>query len=136
MANPTIRPTTPPRRRRPGRPGAPAVVMLAGVVALLGACGGSSAPADLAEGRRLYAAHCAACHGTDGRGGRQGTLRVPSLVGVDRLFEDPGDQARFVANGGGGMPRFADVLSAGEIEAVVAYTRARFGDDGARSPGG
>ncbi len=136
MAHPMTGRTTGPRHRRPRPPGAAAVAMLAGVVALIGACGGSSAPADLAEGRRLYAAHCASCHGSDGRGGRQGTLRVPSLIGVNRLFEDPGDQARFVANGGGGMPRFADVLTPGEIEAVVAYTRSRFGSDGAGSTGG
>jgi len=94
--------------------------------AWLGACGGGRTP-DLTRGRQVYAQHCASCHGPDGAGGQVGRLRVPSLQGVSRLFRDPDDQARFVANGGGGMPRFADVLSRDDIDDVVAWTRRRFG---------
>ena len=44
-------------------------------------------PADLAEGKRLYGAQCALCHGMDGSGGYGPSLLVPVLA---RASDDRG----------------------------------------------
>lgn len=84
-------------------------------------------------GRTLFRAHCATCHGADGRG-RSWRARL--------LLLDPGNLAAppaatlsdpylldLIRHGGAsfgkpGMPSFGFVLSEAEIEALVAYLRA------------
>ena len=71
-----------------------------------------------AEGRRLYAEHCALCHGDSGAG-RSGAF--PALDGNERL----GNAARVVRavrEGIGNMPAFP-ALSAAETAAVASYVR-------------
>jgi mono/diheme cytochrome c family protein len=72
------------------------------------------------EGAAFYGQSCAGCHGGDGSGGIG-----PRLAGgrVVANFPDPQDQIAVVTNGRGGMPAFAERLSAEEIAAVVEYTR-------------
>ena len=92
------------------------------VAAVLAGCtggGGSSTPT--ASGAELYAANCARCHGAQGAGGIG-----PSLVDVAATFPDVENQITFVSNGGGGMPRFGDILSDADIREVVTYTREAF----------
>mgnify|MGYP003338008268 CR=1 FL=1 len=69
----------------------------------------------------MYAANCARCHGAQGIGGIG-----PSLVDVAATFPDVENQITFVSNGGGGMPRFGDILSDADIREVVTYTREAF----------
>ncbi|MEM9033443.1 MAG: cytochrome c [Actinomycetota bacterium] len=107
-------------------------LLLVGALLLLAAsCSSGSVPevplgadgtADpvLVLGRDVYGEQCSRCHGADG-GGRSG----PRLNG-DRMLErypDPAEQLAVIANGRGGMPAFADDLTADELDAVVAYTR-------------
>jgi mono/diheme cytochrome c family protein len=84
-------------------------------------------------GRSLYQAHCATCHGADGRGGawrarllflRPGDLTSPE----SRALPEP-YLADIVRHGGSsfgkpGMPSFGFALSEDEIRAVAAYVRA------------
>lgn len=72
----------------------------------------------LAQGRRLYDAHCALCHGASGAGAAPG---VPALRGAGRL----GNAARVVRairEGGADMPPFP-ALGAAETAALATYVR-------------
>ena len=100
-------------------------MLLVGVLTV-GACGGSptpAAPADapgLVAGRSVYIRNCASCHGSAGGGGRG--LRLDEGRTLD-TFPSVDDQMSFVSEGKGGMPAFADRLSAEEIEDVVRFVR-------------
>jgi mono/diheme cytochrome c family protein len=115
-------------------PCAVAVLMSGAVIASL--------PASAAEtrqlppnGRAIYDANCAACHGSDGRG-----MRTPAQVGFDLPLpnfsdcrfgprEASADWSAIVHEGGPVrafsrlMPAFGDVLSDDEIDAVIAHLR-------------
>jgi mono/diheme cytochrome c family protein len=87
------------------------------------------------DGRAIYDANCAACHGSDGRG-----MRTTAQVGFDLPMPDFSD-CRFgpreanadwsaIIHQGGPvrafsrlMPAFGDVLSDSEIDAVIAHLR-------------
>ena len=88
-------------------------------------------------GQRVYAEHCAVCHGPDGRGNGPA---APSLRprprdftrGIFKLKSTPQDQPprledvrAVIATGmpGSSMPAWQDLLSADEITAVAAYVR-------------
>lgn len=90
--------------------------LVAVVAALVSACsaGGSPPPApagdaQLAQGREVYADHCARCHGSGGAGGAG-----PRLAGTEI---DLG----VVRSGRRGMPAFGQRLSDEELDAVAAY---------------
>lgn len=101
---------------------APAVLAAAVVVGVLTACGGPSEPSKpSASGATLYSNNCARCHGAEGQG-----ASAPSLIGIATTFTDIENQITFVSNGGGGMPRFGDLLSDADIREVVTYTRGTF----------
>jgi mono/diheme cytochrome c family protein len=100
-----------------------------------------------ARGARLYADHCAACHGSTGEGGvtpdsrRAGRLVIPALAGQRAVTLDPPvNLVRSIAHGGfgiasareprpWGMPPFAHVLSDDEIAAVATFLRQAWGAD-------
>jgi mono/diheme cytochrome c family protein len=83
-------------------------------------------------GRSLFHAHCATCHGPDGRGGswrarllllHPGDLTAPDVAGAP-----DGYLADIIRQGGSsigkpGMPSFGFTLTAAEIEALMAYLR-------------
>ena len=84
-------------------------------------------------GRALFRAHCATCHGADGRGGswrarllllRPGNLAGPETAALpDRYLTD------IIRRGGAdfgkpGMPSFGFALSDAEMRGLVAYLRA------------
>jgi mono/diheme cytochrome c family protein len=71
-------------------------------------------------GAALFAANCAACHGSDGGGGTGVQL---SDGKVRAAFPDVADEIKVVTNGRGGMPAFGSSLSAADITLVVDYTR-------------
>jgi len=117
------------------------VVALSVVVAALGLVGIVAAvllapmppsPRGPEPGRSLFHAHCATCHGADGRGGswrarllllRPGNLATPRAAALpDQYLID------IIRHGGAtfgkpGMPSFGFVLSDDEIQALTQYLR-------------
>jgi mono/diheme cytochrome c family protein len=94
---------------------------LIGVGCLVGAntCPGNSRPKQTStDGKTLYLANCAACHGIDGRG-----TRGPSLISgsLGTLSED--ELVKKVGKGKplAGMPRFRKDLTQEQIRAVAGY---------------
>jgi cytochrome c553 len=69
------------------------------------------------DGAQVYQSNCAQCHGDQGGGGAG-----PALAGNQSL-----ENTRMVVNqilhGGGGMPAFADQLSAEQLAAVATHIR-------------
>ncbi len=97
--------------------------------------------AEVGEGARLFAEHCAACHGAkaEGSGGdwRQtlpdGSYPPPPLNGSAHAWHHTlSVLRRSVAYGGiplgGKMPPFGDNLSAEQIDAVIAYFQSQWDD--------
>ncbi|MDY7100271.1 MAG: PQQ-dependent sugar dehydrogenase [Actinomycetota bacterium] len=80
----------------------------------------ATTPVGAPDGARLFATHCAACHGADG-GGNVGPAIGDGRT-VDR-FADPADQIEVVTGGRDGMPAFGERLDAAEIAEVVRYVR-------------
>lgn len=88
-----------------------------------------------APGRRLFASHCAGCHGLDGAGGEH----APNIATSERVqARSDADLARIVHDGvtAGGMPAFGSTLTQAEIGSVIAYLRVLSGSrDNAPLPG-
>lgn len=112
----------------------PRLLLLAVIIAIVGAAGACAADdvpevpvaadgsvdPELVTGRRAYIDRCANCHGNDGGGGRGTKLSDGLMV---RRYPDIDDQIEIVAEGVRAMPAFDEVLDAGQILAVVRYTR-------------
>jgi mono/diheme cytochrome c family protein len=94
-----------------------------------------------AQGGRLYADHCAGCHGKAGDGGRTAGGRdvVPALAG-NRLvaMEPPVNLVRVIQRGGFGagtahdprpfgMPPFGHALTDEQIAAIATFLRTAWG---------
>lgn len=77
------------------------------------------------DGAAIFGQRCAGCHGGDGSGGIGPRLAAGRVLAV---FPDPQEQIAVVADGRGGMPAFAERLTAEEIAAVVEYTRTVLAD--------
>lgn len=75
---------------------------------------------ELVEGRTVYGANCASCHGADGGGGVGQELHDGAMV---QAYPDIEDQIDVINDGRNQMPGFAGRLSDDEIRAVVRYTR-------------
>lgn len=106
-----------------------------GLLTVLGAAfllPGPAVPPGPEPGRSLFHAHCATCHGADGRGRtwrarllllRPGNLADPQMAGLtDGYLID------VIGHGGTnfgkpGMPSFGFALSETEIRSLVAYVR-------------
>ncbi|MBD8654298.1 cytochrome c [Oxalobacteraceae sp. CFBP 13730] len=103
----------------------------------------AAAPAEeqvLAEGGRLYAAQCAACHGDDGKGR---SPAYPPLAGNRAVTMTPAVNAiRMTVNGGFppgtrgnprpyGMPPFGHELDDAQVAAVLTWIGASWGNAGA-----
>jgi quinoprotein glucose dehydrogenase len=78
---------------------------------------GAGGAGDLSEGQRLYATHCASCHGLDRAGAPAQT--IPSLHDVGARL-GRGEVARVITEGQGVMPRFG-ALTPDERDAIVRY---------------
>jgi hypothetical protein len=93
------------------------------------------------DGRALYRAACANCHGGDGRGASEAQLgfsdpALPDFTDCSFASREPGQDWEFVVRYGGPvrafsrrMPAFGKALSANQIAAVVRYVR-QFCPDG------
>jgi mono/diheme cytochrome c family protein len=75
--------------------------------------------AQVLEGRKVFAANCATCHGVSGGGGVGPSFNDGKLL---RDFADAGAQEAFVKMGKGVMPSFSS-LGSKRIAAVVRYER-------------
>ena len=98
-------------------------------------------PQVLEQGGRLYADHCAGCHGENGDGGRSaaGRLLYPALAGNRVVTMDsPANLVRVIVHGGYlpatagnpqpfGMPPFALHLVDAQIAAIATWLRQRGG---------
>ena len=94
--------------------------------------------ASVASGRRLFAEHCAACHGTGGRGdgpAADSLLQRPAdLTSPHTADHTPGDIYWWITNGLGlVMPPFGDRLTAVERWALVSFVRALGAGERARA---
>jgi len=89
--------------------------------------------ADAKKGAAIYTQNCAACHGTDGKGGipgapdltaKNGVLKSPDNILIERItngFQTSGSPMAMPPKGGNAS------LSAQDISDVLAYMRQRFG---------
>lgn len=98
------------------------------------------APNDVADFRTLYAENCAACHGSEGRGGAAIALADPLYLAI----ADDASIRKVVANGvkGTSMPAFAQsaggMLTNKQIDVITTEMRSRWSRpgilDGANPP--
>jgi cytochrome c oxidase cbb3-type subunit III len=98
------------------------------------------APNEIHDFRTLYAENCAACHGTEGRGGAAIALADPVYLAV----VDESTMRKIIANGvpGTSMPAFAQssggTLTDKQIDLITSETRSRWSRpgilDGANPP--
>ncbi len=80
----------------------------------------------IADGARLFAAHCAACHGSNGAGSTAGSAVVaPNLV-WHAARHRPGELYGWIAHGRAGtaMPGFSPPLSSEEVWSIVQFLHA------------
>lgn len=75
------------------------------------------------DGKGLYDANCAVCHGATG----QGSVG-PALAGNSNLT-DPDYHIRQILRGGNSMPSFAKSLSDDDIAAIATFERTSWGND-------
>jgi mono/diheme cytochrome c family protein len=90
----------------------------------------TATPDEFAAARANYAKHCSVCHGDKGEGGivkvEDKKLKVPSLREGHALGHPDEKFVKQITNGGDGMPKFSDKLSADEINAMVRFIRHEF----------
>lgn len=118
-------------------------ILGAGFAALLGCFGPASADSGAERGAALYAAECAACHGTRLQGqprwwqaNPEGRLPAPPLDASGHAWQhSDADLADLIANGMANvagpdyrsdMPAFAGRLGEAEIGALLAYIKAQW----------
>lgn len=101
----------------------------AGLRNILGAVGDGGrgkSPQAAEQGKEVFAANCARCHGTDGRSqtafGR--IVSAPDLTD-GRLQSELSDSRlrKLITRGRGQMPAFGAKLSRSEVADVIAYVR-------------
>ncbi len=98
--------------------------LLAASAVALSLTGSGSALAQ-AQGAKLFAQNCSACHQLTGKGI---TGAFPALAGDPFVSGPPKAVALVVLNGRGGMPTFRDDLSNAEIAAILTHVRSSWGN--------
>jgi mono/diheme cytochrome c family protein len=135
------------------------MIWVAGLLALLAACSDQQATTAVAVGEgsetilrevnftqvshggRLFASHCAECHGAGGEGAAnwrvrdaEGYFPPPPLNGTGHAWHHPQKVLHEVISNGspggqGRMPAWKDKLSEEEIEAVIAWFQSQWPDE-------
>jgi mono/diheme cytochrome c family protein len=121
--------------------------MLAMLLVLSGCSEPRSDPAQLALGEKLYAQHCAACHGAKLEGQPSWQKKLPNGRFPAPPHDDSGhtwhhsDEVLFAITRNGlappyapagyesDMPAFAGKLGDGEIRAVLTYIESKWSDE-------
>jgi mono/diheme cytochrome c family protein len=112
---------------------------------LLGGCSGEDgrwySEAQVEQGARVFAEHCAQCHGLNAEAtphwrtaNPDGTYPPPPLDGTAHAWHHSLDVLRRqIRIGGiplgGVMPPFAETLGAAEIDAAIAYFQSKWSDE-------
>ncbi len=81
----------------------------------------NASPATVAEGKTLFSANCAGCHGYDAVAGPLPDLRYATAQVHEQFDAIVREGARAVL----GMPSFANRLNADQVRAIQAYVLAR-----------
>ncbi len=76
--------------------------------------------ADMRNGGRIYAVHCAGCHGVDGRSVMP---EAPNFARGERLMQSDIALLSSMRIGRGAMPGYIGILSDREIFDVVSFLR-------------
>lgn len=76
--------------------------------------------ADTINGSKLYALHCAACHGNRGEGAMPGT---PNFARANSLLQPDGRLLQKIKDGKNAMPGYYGILKEREILDVIAHLR-------------
>lgn len=121
------------------------IAWLASLTVLTGSAGAESTrwytDAQVAQGKPLYQANCAACHGQNGEGApnwRQplpdGKLPAPPLNGTGHTWHHPlaileQQILRGGAPVGGSMPAFQSQLDRDQVKTVIGYLQSKWSDD-------
>ena len=90
------------------------------MVALLALASASALAADVNKGRKLYASHCAGCHGSDGVPAMPG---APNFKRAEGMLRPDVQLLNGIKAGKGAMPGFFGILKEQEILDVIAYMR-------------
>ncbi|KRA82681.1 c-type cytochrome [Altererythrobacter sp. Root672] len=89
--------------------------------------GGATSVEVSQEGREVYEQICQACHMADGKGGGEAGAAIPALAGNPNLA-DPAFGVGILVKGRGAMPWFTDILTPGQMAAVLTYVRSDLND--------
>jgi len=76
--------------------------------------------ADASNGQKLYAVHCAGCHGVDGYSVMQ---QAPSLARFELFSQPDQNLADVIRSGRNMMPPYLGILKESDILDVVGYLR-------------
>ncbi len=79
-------------------------------------------PADVEDGKEIFEANCARCHGNDGTGSNFGR----DLTDVATQEPDRSVHITSVTDGKGNMPAFGSDLSEDDIDKAISYVRLEF----------
>jgi mono/diheme cytochrome c family protein len=81
----------------------------------------------IADGARLFAAHCAACHGGDGAGVTVASAAAAPDLNRHAAHRRPGGLYWWIAHGRAGtaMPAFSPPLTSEEVWSIVQFLHAR-----------
>lgn len=88
--------------------------------AVFAAAAGAASAADMMNGGRLYAAHCASCHGPTGVNVMP---NAPNFARGDGLLRPDPVLLSAIRSGKGAMPAYVGILKDREILDVIAYLR-------------
>jgi mono/diheme cytochrome c family protein len=100
--------------------------LILAAAAMFLAHGAMAADAKGPDGKALFTAKCASCHGKDGKGSagmaKMFKLELAALNLADAKEKDE-DLAKIVKAGKGKMPKFEGKLKDDEVAAILAYAR-------------
>jgi mono/diheme cytochrome c family protein len=95
------------------------------VVKAQDSAGGTTSVHVSEEGKQVYEQICQACHMADAKGSGGAGAVIPALAGNPKLANKDYPIA-LLLKGRGGMPWFTDILTEGQMAAVITYVRGHF----------